>query len=1352
MADDTTLLPDAVAERGLAFHARLGITGNDYSAVTQRAVARAIADPFDANPSPWAPFGARNIGGRIRSIDQDPQQPEVIYAGSAQGGVFRTGNGGDTWTPLGAPQDAFAVGALAVDRRNPQVVYAGSGQTLMVHTVQTPALPALPFIQGQSWEAGGVGLLRCDQTAVPPVFTTEVGPYSTVGPRPGAADQYARIVCDPATEGRCWIASDTGLWRREPGVAPNPPLPPTFVKEPVPTGAPAALPALPAAPALPAPTRPFGVNCSDVLVTRNTDPARPNTYRILAAFSALGIYRGVYDPASGNTVWEANPLGTGGGVLPAAGRHATALAPAAMTHDRIKLAACRSQPDHVYAIIENGLPMSPTDQRAVLDVYYSNDGGTTWFASGARPPGPPPLPPSVLTAMLGGQPWAHMIIEVHPDNPALVVAGATNLARSTDFGATWQLVMDWQNWSAGDRAQHGDMHALLFDAADPRRLFVGNDSGMLMTPDIVQGNPRTDQGWRKRSHGILCAQFNDITVHPTYPWMVGGGLQDNGTYASFGGETWYVIGDADGGQMCFEVNDPRTFVTPNQSNILLSTVVAPTTLEPRPGFYPLVSRRSINGDREPPNDVFACQIGMRETAALQTTAPLFLPLVEHHPSSAGHLLIGRGFVAANGPNPAVPADVFHSSDTLNTLAPGNIPPAQIGNADITALAWGNGAAAAADWWVGTSWGAVLRRNSAGNWTQTPMPANAVNANVSRIVVHPKNSNYVAVCTTGVKAVWGGDEQGRVYLSCNRGASWTDISNVPAVGGSGLPPCPCTSLAFDPQPAANVAQTLFVGTMAGVYVCRNLPRIPAAPGAVPAFVPQWVTFNDRPVVPPEPANPLRGRGPLPLTIVNDLKIVSLPARTGADVVANATETVARTRLIAAMYGRGMYVCDLTATPAPGTPAGGPPVRLYIRQTLIEDGQSYPRTAPNVLNAAPGGSASAPRLGGDPRFPRLPTPVPLTDTEAFDIRIDHAPFQFFEDVLDGVEFDEDLQTQALQAGADNFIYVQVHSAGWAGAGPVDVHLYFAAAPAPGQPNDAPLPDLHADFWAHWTDDPLPAPAAAPVAPAATWQRAGRVVRLTTIAANQPAVARFEWVPPANLGAHAALLALCTGAADPLVPGTQPTVLATLLRRERRAALRVVPVVPFVPDLYIRDGLDDIGDLGGVAWGGRSPDIIVVPSAPADPTTEYADRNAPRGADRVRAGENFIYVRVHNRAALASDADVELFWARPAPPTSGAAVTGGPISDNNQWQVVAAVGPATSVSVPAGGSALAAFHLTDAPAADADAPGSLAFIALIRAHDGADPEPVRSRVTDLASFWRFFRELADANNAALRALRYA
>ena len=39
-----------------------------------------------------------------------------------------------------------------------------------------------------------------------------------------------------------------------------------------------------------------------------------------------------------------------------------------------------------------------------------------------------------------------------------------------------------------------------------------------------------------------------------------------------------VIGDADGGQISFEPNDPRTFIAPNQSFIIRSTVVAPTAL------------------------------------------------------------------------------------------------------------------------------------------------------------------------------------------------------------------------------------------------------------------------------------------------------------------------------------------------------------------------------------------------------------------------------------------------------------------------------------------------------------------------------------------------------------------------------------------------------------------------------------------------------------------------------------------------------------------------------------------------------------------------------------------------------
>ena len=47
----------------------------------------------------WEEVGPRNIAGRITSLVVHPTSPEVIYAGSAGGGVRWTRNSGEDWEP-----------------------------------------------------------------------------------------------------------------------------------------------------------------------------------------------------------------------------------------------------------------------------------------------------------------------------------------------------------------------------------------------------------------------------------------------------------------------------------------------------------------------------------------------------------------------------------------------------------------------------------------------------------------------------------------------------------------------------------------------------------------------------------------------------------------------------------------------------------------------------------------------------------------------------------------------------------------------------------------------------------------------------------------------------------------------------------------------------------------------------------------------------------------------------------------------------------------------------------------------------------------------------------------------------
>lgn len=61
----------------------------------------------------------------VNMLAIDPRDANTVYAGTVQGGVLRTRDGGRTWTPLNAGLRGVDVRALAIDAQNPLVMYAG---------------------------------------------------------------------------------------------------------------------------------------------------------------------------------------------------------------------------------------------------------------------------------------------------------------------------------------------------------------------------------------------------------------------------------------------------------------------------------------------------------------------------------------------------------------------------------------------------------------------------------------------------------------------------------------------------------------------------------------------------------------------------------------------------------------------------------------------------------------------------------------------------------------------------------------------------------------------------------------------------------------------------------------------------------------------------------------------------------------------------------------------------------------------------------------------------------------------------------------------------------------------------
>ena len=92
-------------------------------------------------PAPsFGPFGViqshddppnGSVGGAIQAVLPHPTDPNIMYIGGVNGGVWRTNDGGATWTPLSDRERSLSIASLAFDPTDAtrQKIYAGVGIT-----------------------------------------------------------------------------------------------------------------------------------------------------------------------------------------------------------------------------------------------------------------------------------------------------------------------------------------------------------------------------------------------------------------------------------------------------------------------------------------------------------------------------------------------------------------------------------------------------------------------------------------------------------------------------------------------------------------------------------------------------------------------------------------------------------------------------------------------------------------------------------------------------------------------------------------------------------------------------------------------------------------------------------------------------------------------------------------------------------------------------------------------------------------------------------------------------------------------------------------------------------------------
>src|SRR5688572_17679337 len=98
------------------------------------------SDQKESLTASWTPIGpapipngqtavvSTPVSGRVTAIAVHPTNPNIVYVGTAQGGLYRTTDGGVNWTPMLDDALSLAIGAVTIDTGQPETVYVGTGE------------------------------------------------------------------------------------------------------------------------------------------------------------------------------------------------------------------------------------------------------------------------------------------------------------------------------------------------------------------------------------------------------------------------------------------------------------------------------------------------------------------------------------------------------------------------------------------------------------------------------------------------------------------------------------------------------------------------------------------------------------------------------------------------------------------------------------------------------------------------------------------------------------------------------------------------------------------------------------------------------------------------------------------------------------------------------------------------------------------------------------------------------------------------------------------------------------------------------------------------------------------------
>jgi hypothetical protein len=450
------------------------------------------------------------VSGRVSAIAVDPTDPKIVYVGGAQGGVYRSLNGGKTWEPLFVGALNFAVGCITVDPTDPTKVLIGTGEG---------------NLSADSYFGAGVYLVTA-ATSKTPVLN---GPYNLTSSNTNAFvnRSIVKILVDPGNDKIVFCATSSGVGGL--GAQTGASLPPRGLYRS--TNFQGASPTFD--------QLTVGPGTNVICTSAAMDPTNPD-HVVCSLFGQVTDING--NDAQGGLYYSIN---------------ATAATPT------FTLATVTGGPavnSNLATLVNVKLDISSDGQTilAATDEYDTNqqdqgllrkstDGGQTY--------------PTILTAgdgFAGGQGFYNVAIAIDQTNPLNVYLAGTLSSTGVDpdgppghgymyidgqvianpgppnpqatghgppnGGGIFQYSTDGgQTFTPSVSGLHADSHAIAISKSDPKVIYTGNDGG-------VWASSESGKKWKDiNTKGFSATQFESIAVHPTDKTFSIGGTQDNGT-------------------------------------------------------------------------------------------------------------------------------------------------------------------------------------------------------------------------------------------------------------------------------------------------------------------------------------------------------------------------------------------------------------------------------------------------------------------------------------------------------------------------------------------------------------------------------------------------------------------------------------------------------------------------------------------------------------------------------------------------------------------------------------------------------------------------------------------------------